>query len=381
MTQKFDVIIAGGGPAGASAAFFLGEAGRKVLVLEKESMPRYKPCGGAVSSRVLEQFPFSFEGVIRNRVKAISYAFGGKLVTIPVEDASLCMVMRSEFDTYLLSQVKAEIRPGTQVRSVEEMDNAVAIATGEGERIEAEYLVAADGANSITARALGLRRKKTLAGAIEMEAFVPDETLKRYESNPLLIFGGMEVGYLWIFPKADHLSIGVGGLHPKPGELQAALEINMKKFGISIQGQAQHGHPIPIYYEREALGTSRCLLVGDAAGLVDPVTGEGIRFAIKSGRLAAEAILAGTPELYTDQLNQSIGRNHRLGKAFMNLFYRNLNPWFRFILRNPALSYGVVEMFADRIGYGRLFLKICGSFPRFLLSKKVPLEEQGNTPQ
>ncbi len=381
MTQKFDVIIAGGGPAGASAAFFLGEAGRKVLVLEKESLPRYKPCGGAVSSRVLEQFPFSFEQVIRSRVKTISYAFGEKIITVPVQDPSLCMVMRSEFDTYMLSQVKAEIRPGTQVRSVEETDNAVAIATGEGERIEAEYLVAADGANSIIARALGLRRKKTMAGAIEMEASVPDEILKRHESNPILIFGGMAVGYIWIFPKADHLSIGVGGLHPKPGELQAALEVNMKKFGISIREPVQHGHPIPIYGKRETLGTSRCLLVGDAAGLVDPVTGEGIRFAIKSGRLAAEAILDGKPELYTKRVDQSIGRNHRLGNALTNLFYRNLNPWYRFVLRNPALSYGVVDMFADRIGYGRLLLRIVGSFPRFFLSKKVALEEQGKIPK
>ena len=72
MTQRYDVIIIGGGPAGAAAAFFLGQAGRKVLVLEKEIFPRYKTCGGAVSARVLEQFPFSFEPVIRSRVNALS---------------------------------------------------------------------------------------------------------------------------------------------------------------------------------------------------------------------------------------------------------------------------------------------------------------------
>ena len=82
MPKRYDVIIAGGGPAGATAAFFLGQAGKKVLVLEKEFLPRYKPCGGAVSARVLEQFPFSFEPVIQSRVSAISYALGDEGVTI-----------------------------------------------------------------------------------------------------------------------------------------------------------------------------------------------------------------------------------------------------------------------------------------------------------
>ena len=185
-----------------------------MLVLEKEHLPRYKTCGGAVSASVLEQFPFSFEPVIQSRVNAISYVFGERVFTIPVEGSSLRMVMRDEFDAYLLSHTRAEVRSRMAVQAVEENDGTVCVETGNGERIEAEALIAADGANSIVARRLGLRRNKVMAGAIEIEAAVPDATLARFAEHPLFIFGEINTGYIWIFPKADHLSIGIGGLNP-----------------------------------------------------------------------------------------------------------------------------------------------------------------------
>ena len=178
MQHGYDVIIIGGGPAGATAAFFLGSAGRKVLVLEKATLPRYKPCGGAVSAHVLKQFPFSFEQVIQTRVNAISYAFREMMVTIPFRDPSLCMVMRSDFDSFLLSHADVEIRQGVRIGVVKESDEKVTVETVEGERFETDYLIGADGANSITAYALGLRRQKTMAGGIEIEASAPEETLQ-----------------------------------------------------------------------------------------------------------------------------------------------------------------------------------------------------------
>jgi geranylgeranyl reductase family protein len=371
MNTKYDVIIVGGGPAGGTAAYFLGRAGRRVLVLEKELLPRYKACGGGISVHILEQFPISFETVIESKVKAISYALGNEIVTIPLSDQSVRMVMRDEFDAYLLKHAAAEIRQGVAVRAVEERADGVIVETAEGERIEGSYVIAADGASSVVARSVGLRRKKVMAGAIEVEAVVPADVFARFADKPIFIFGEVATGYLWIFPKSNHLSIGIGALHPKPGALQATLERVMTRYGIPIKGQPQKGHPIPIYNRREPISTHRTLLVGDAAGLVDPFSGEGIRFAIKSGRLAAEAILSGHPEHYATLVDRQIGRNHRLGIILANLFYNFPQLCFELGVRNPFVTRALVDMLADRIGYGRVILSLFGTLPLFLLSETV----------
>ena len=366
MTPTYDVIIAGGGPAGASAAFFLGQAGKRVLVLEKERLPRYKTCGGAVSTRVLAQFPFSFEPVIQTRVRAISYALGQSFTTVPLDDSTLCMVMREEFDAWFLDHAQAEVRTGSAVTSFQEQADSVSVTTAAGERFEGSYLIAADGANSIIAHASGLRRKRALAGAIEIEARVPPDVFRRFADAPVLIFGEVALGYLWIFPKSDHLSVGIGAVDPRPGELQAALARVMPRYGISIEGQPRHGHPLPMYRHGSVIATRRTLLAGDAAGLVDPFTGEGIRFAIQSGRLAAEAILSGHVERYASTVYRAIGRSHRLGVALTAPFYGFPRPSFELTARNPRLSQALISMVGGQIGYGRLLLQVLASIPASL---------------
>jgi geranylgeranyl reductase family protein len=366
MAEAYDVIVVGAGPAGATAAYFLGQAGRRVLVLEKARVPRYKTCGGGLSCRVLEQFPFSFEPVVEARVKAVRYDLGSRSVAVPLPDRTLEMVMRDRFDAHLLAHAAAEVRTGASVQRVTEGDGSVCVETADGGAYSASHVIGSDGANSVVARSLGLWRGRRMAAAIEAEVPVPPQVMQRFAETVVFVFGQVRLGYLWIFPKARHLSVGIGALRPRRGELQGTLNRVMKRYGISLDGVPLHGHPIPYYTGREALSSRRSLLVGDAAGLVDPLTGEGIRFAVKSGRWAAEAILSGEIEGYTKRVRREIGLSHRVGMGLAALFYHL--PWLCYLLgvRNPFASRAFAAMLGDEIDYPELLLYLFGSLPFYI---------------
>ncbi|RPI25615.1 MAG: geranylgeranyl reductase family protein, partial [Chloroflexota bacterium] len=370
MTETVDVAIIGAGPAGATAAYFLGEAGKKVLVFEKEKLPRYKTCGGGLSRRFLQaQFPFSFEPVLRTEINAVTYSFVGLSVTIPIKSGMIDMVMRSEFDAHLLSHTRAQVRQGVSVRTITEMPDHVIIETSDGSRIEAAYLVGADGVNSIVARDSGLRRKKKLAAAIEAEAWVPEHIQKRFANSPVFIFGEIRLGYLWIFPKADHLSVGIASLHPRRGALQTTLRRVMGRFDIQMEGVPLHGHPIPVYTRRESIATRRTLLAGDAAGLVDPFSGEGIRYAIKSGRLAAEAILSGKIGQYSEQVYRDIGRFHRWAMAEAMFFYNLQAICLALGAPNPFTTQAIIDMLSDQVNAFDVMMLAIATLPVYLLTE------------
>ena len=370
MEEVYDAIVVGAGPAGSTAAFYLGEAGKKVLVLEKERMPRYKTCGGGLAASLLEQFPFSFEPVIQSDVHAISFAMGGRRVTIPLSDRPLRMVMREDFDAHILAHARAEVHQEIQVLKAREHEEHVRVETNRG-AYSGRYLIGGDGANSTVARALGLRPRRMLAAAIEVEAPVPAEVLHRFAGTPLFIFGEIDMGYLWVFPKAEHLSVGIGAVHPGPGVLQTTLDRVMTRYGISLVGVPRHGHPIPLHVRREPIATRRVLLTGDAAGLVDPFSGEGIRFAVKSGRWAAEAVLSERPEMYQKMVDRKLGLEHTLAVGLAWLFYRFPRLCFALGVRNPFTSLAFADMLSDRAGYPEVILRMFGTLPIFFATEAV----------
>jgi len=360
----YDVIVVGAGIGGAAAAYFLGRADQQVLVLEKEALPRYKACGGGVPKSVFRYFSFPFDEVVESEIAAVRFSYRGrKEVTFPLPAKPVAMVMRDRFDALVLSQTRAEVRDSTTVIGVVEERDQVRVNTADGQELTARYLLGADGANSVVARALGLRQKKVLGAAIEAEVPVDGQTLAEYAQTALFEFGTVPGGYLWIFPKKEHLSVGIAVFDKSRADLRGILRGEMTKFGIELDGIPLHAHPLPVHWYHERLATERTLLVGDAAGLVDPFLGEGIRYAVRSARLAAEAIAEDEVKVYTSRVQQKIGTGLRRARWLARLFYGLPRLCFLLSVRHPR----VVQTFADMLDERATYFDISKYIPSVLL--------------
>jgi geranylgeranyl reductase family protein len=352
----YDAIVVGAGPAGTSAAYWLGETGKRVLVLEKERLPRYKPCGGGMSRSVLERFPFDFSPVVEREVGQVCFRFrDGREVTAKLPgQPPFVMVMRDRFDYLILQHARADVRDGEQVVTLRQDEAGVEVATRSGETFCARYLIGADGANSRVARLAGLRRDKQMGMAIEVEAPADDALLEKYADTALFIFGTPPFGYLWIFPKAEHLSVGIGAFEGQGADVKGVLRQEMAKLGVEVDGAPQRGHLLPIYMRHEPLHQGRVMLVGDAAGLMDPLLGEGVRHAVDSGRMAAEAILADDLPRYTRRVHREIGADFLWGLRWARAFYEH--PWgsFELAVRNPRFVKAFVRLLAGQTTYRRM---------------------------
>jgi geranylgeranyl reductase family protein len=387
---SYDVIVVGAGPAGSITAHDCAKAGLRTLLLEKSKHPREKPCGGAVMYRGLHilrgKLPTS---LVQRRINGLRFLLpSGEAAEFSSEKMIGITVFRERFDEFLAKRAAdagAELKELTKVKHASTGPESAAILTADGQEIKTRFLVGADGVNSIVAKSLGLRpsRKNLQRVGLGMESdfYVGEEGVMNATNGKPSILEIIpvenRVAYGWMFPKREHLCIGIAGaavhMYPLRPAFAAFRRKMEKRLGIPLNLEKRR------VYFLGADGTSsrnvrdRALLVGDAAGFVDPMMGEGIAYAMKSGVHAADVITRAAESGRWDE--HYLEQYHRLCK---NEFQANFavaewaglrGTFFAETVLKMAASYHLAsdimaKVARGEIGYSAIPLIVLKDLPR-----------------
>jgi geranylgeranyl reductase family protein len=281
----YDVAIVGAGPAGSTAAYHLATAGARVLLLDRATFPRDKPCGGGVTGRAARLLPFSIEPVVEDTVDRLECGLRYRhRFTRHARTPLAYMTQRRRLDHFLLRKAAAA---GAEVREGE---------TADARELDARVVIGADGCNGSSAKQLGLA--DGVVHGVALEANYPHEL--RFEGAMVLEIAVIRGGYGWVFPKDGHVNVGVGGNGEEGPKLRAELRRMCAAYGIDPDAaQDTRGYRLPLRLPGTRLARGRTAVIGDAAGLVDPFSGDGMYEAFLSARLVADAtldVLAGRAE-------------------------------------------------------------------------------------
>lgn len=360
----FDCIIVGAGPAGGSAAYHLANQGHSVLVLEKANFPRPKSCGGGVSPEVAKWFDFDFSPVVQNHVSQVKYTFKmGDPAEVQLQGVTpMWMVQRSQFDNFLMEQATgkgAEFKSGVEVTGASLEGDTWQIQTSAG-TFEGQYLIAADGANSTVAKLLGMTNSPTIAAA---SLQVPGEVSDRRKITAFFDFGSLKNGFMWCFPKADGYSFSAAYVRNPKGksdELKKQLNKYAELFDLDpSQGEYQE-HPLNLWQENRPLHSDRALLAGEAAGMVDPLIGEGIRPAMYTGVKAASAVLgalkgeANSLPDYTTSVNEEWGANLAKADFLAGLFFKAPKIAYKMGVKRPSAGQLMGKILCGELSYSQI---------------------------
>ncbi|MDE2745388.1 MAG: NAD(P)/FAD-dependent oxidoreductase [Chloroflexota bacterium] len=341
MARSWDVIVVGAGPGGSTAAYDLAQAGASVLLLDRADFPRDKPCGGGVLVSALNLLPYTLDPVTEQTIMSFrvrykrSWAFEHRY-----HQPLAIMTQRSRLDAYMTEQAVAQgadFRDGSPVREID----GTAVTLANGDVHQAAVIVAADGANGVVRRSLGLPR---LRGAVALEgnaSRTEQPVGERWNDAVGLELGSMPGGYGWVFPKTDHCNVGLGGFPAAAPRLRT--ELSTYAGCESFDGSALtdlRGHHLPLRDPESALIAGRIAFIGDAAGLVDPLSGEGIGNAIRSAQLAAQAslkLLSGEVADLSDYqraIESEIEPELRVARQLQALFHQSPWPYVQLLRRS-----------------------------------------------
>lgn len=328
---KFDAVVIGSGPSGGMAAYEMAKAGLKVAILEKESLPRYKTCGGGLVYRGREMLPFDLQTAIEKEYTNIHIYFEhlDQPLVSKRDYPIISMVMRDKLDQLITQEAVKCGAVLLENHVLQKIDFQEDIFLHTGQQIlQTRYLVAADGALGPTAKLAGWTETRKLIPALEYEVEVNVEVFEKLSQEARFDIDAIPNGYAWCFPKDQHLSIGVATFKKERVNLRDYYQQYIKKLGIQeVVSEEAHGFQIPIGFRTDKLTDRNVFLTGDAAGFADPLTAEGITNGIHSGILAGKAIAQyfDNPKMaesaYLSTLEERILPELRFSSVLSRFFY------------------------------------------------------------
>ena len=321
----WDVLVVGAGPAGAAAARSAALSGARVLLVEREQLPRYKRCGGGLigpSREALAAAGLDVAALSRDTVGRITFTSRGRQRFTRTAPAFLPMVLRSELDAALVDAAVAagaQLRTGVTVTSYAQDGDTVTVGTRSGP-LSARAVVAADGSGGRAAAHVGVVYDQVDLG---MEAELPTPPGSDWAGHVLLDWGPVPGSYGWVFPKGDTLTVGVIGDRAEGEGVRAYYRDFVASLGLDL-ATALHdgGHLTRVRAPGSPLQRGAVLVAGDAAGLLEPWTREGISFALRSGRLAGAAA-AGEVSSYAPAGERELGADVAAGRRALAAFTRH----------------------------------------------------------
>ncbi|WP_338055251.1 geranylgeranyl reductase family protein [Sulfobacillus harzensis] len=358
--RSYSAIVIGAGPAGATAARRLAENGISTLLLERATIPRVKPCGGAITHRALPLLPPGGEALLKSHPCAWTFCGrNGRSVTLARNLPYSHIVERSVFDAWLTDRAAhagVEVHDGEAVTAAEVTPTHSRLTTKYG-RYTADIVIAADGAHGMMAKAAGFPRPRRGA-AIEAEIPADAALLQHYHERVEIHVGQYPWGYAWVIPRAEILNIGVGSFRPAMFPLKERFFEFLERI-VGHRDVVPLAHPLPYRLRWDPPVRNRVLFAGDAAGLMDAFSAEGIYSALKSGHMAADAALEslrhGTPcRTYAENLYEEFWPALKSAAKMSLLFYPLAGFWSDVFGQNQELLSHYLDVATGECPYDTL---------------------------
>ncbi|MEV6907451.1 geranylgeranyl reductase family protein [Amycolatopsis sp. NPDC051071] len=362
--RTWDVVVVGAGPAGASAARVAAEAGCRVLLLERATIPRYKTCGGGLIGCAQAFLPDGLAVEVRDEIEAVTFGLGGRRTrTLDSRVGVRCrMVFRDELDaalTRVAAEAGATVRDGTAVTRIEDGEGVVTLRTAAGDLLGARAVVGADGSASRVGRHVGVRCEQVDL-ALEVEVPVSTSTSSQWRGRMLMEWGPLPGSFGWVFPKGDICTAGVVAAKGQGDATKTYLREFLQRHRFDhLRPLHDTGHLTRCRHPDSPLARHRTLVAGDAAGLGDPWSREGISFALRSGTWAGEAAarvaraedapgLAHAREGYVTAVRSTLEPEMRASRRIMDVFTRRPGLFHTALTGVPSVWRGVDSYLGGR---------------------------------